>query len=439
MGKDPVNSAAIADGSCRLIEQFSGFSMWFYPDRVNRVLKALADAPPTSNPSYFVLSVEKALRAACADNGDKRERPDYKLDALSASVQNWYHALAAPGSDASWHGKFDPAYQPQQVALTTGFICIVAADLNKFDLSDIAMRSLATRASDLRRDFNTTFPWVAGSTLFSNASSINDLASSLRPLVSGSMGGLCRCEQKELAPKPVASFCPDKLQAVYADMHDGDQKEIQISGTSLTIRPSGNNQTWVIESEIDPAFCSASVNFHVKGKPNPPPVDLQATLWYASSYEGVKTLFGFTDPSGKLAPKNFPLNRWVEEVIVKGSAFSCPDSFKGIFVDIHDGDKKEIEISGQALVIKPSGNDQTWQVKATIEPKSCSAIVDFDVPGKPNPPPVKLQFTFMSVVSQQDTNIEIEFTDPSGSLASPDMPLNHWVQLQGMSSTALIV
>jgi|Transcript_116872 hypothetical protein len=440
MGKDELNSAAIADGSCRLINQSQGFSFWLYPGRVKRVLTALANAPPTSSPSYFTLSAEKALRDACvAQEGDKLERPNYKLDALSASVQNWYHALVAPASDVSWKGMFDPAYQPQQVALTAGFMCIVAADLNKCVLTDVAMRSLAARTSDLRREFSSQYPWVVGSTRFSNASSMDDLARLLQPLVSGQMGGLCRCEPRELAIKPSASFCPDELHGVYADMHDGDQKEIQISGKSLTIKPSGNNQTWVIQSEIDPTSCSASVNFNVKGKPNPPPVNLQATLWYGSSSKGKKTLFGFTDPSGTLAAKSFPLNRWVEEVKAKGSDFSCPHSLQSVFVDIHDGDKKELTISGQTLIIKPSGNNQTWQVKTTIEPKSCSAIVNFDVPGKPNPPPVKLMATLMKTLSKYETNFEIEFTDPSGTISSPGMPLNHWVQLQTLSGASLII
>merc|ERR1711865_1165530 len=114
------------------------------------------------------------------------------------------------------------------------------------------------------------------------------------------------------------SVCPEKFQAVYADMHDGDKKEVTISGTSMTIRPSGNNQTWVVKSTVDPASCSASINFSVPGKPGPPPVNLQATLWYSwkGSWfsKGKQTLFEFTDPSATLATKQFPLNLWVEEV-----------------------------------------------------------------------------------------------------------------------------
>jgi hypothetical protein len=115
MGKDPLSSAAIADGACRLIQQSDGVDFWHYSSRVQRVLQALADAPPTSNPSYFVLSAEDALRKACSDQGDVSSRPQYDLESLAGAVQNWYHALTAPSSDPSWKGQFDPAYQPQQV------------------------------------------------------------------------------------------------------------------------------------------------------------------------------------------------------------------------------------------------------------------------------------------------------------------------------------
>jgi len=192
MGKDALNSAAIADGTCRFLQHvrltdgndgFDGFYFWHYPSRVERVLKALADAPPTSNPSYFVLSADKALRNACSDKSDKASRPEYKLDSLAGSVQNWYHALTAPSSDPSWKGQYDPAYQPQQVALTAGLMFITACDLNgAMSCTEPAMRSLALRDfAKLREAVNTTFPWVAGNTRFSGASSVADLAHSLKP------------------------------------------------------------------------------------------------------------------------------------------------------------------------------------------------------------------------------------------------------------------
>jgi hypothetical protein len=427
MGKDALNSAAIADGSCRLVQQSDGFYFWHYPSRVERVLRALADAPPTSNPSYFVLSLEKALRAACSDNDDKASRPEFKLESLATSVQNWYHALVAPSSDPSWNGQFDPAYQPQQVVLTTGFMCVAACDLNGGMLSESAMRSLADMGSYLPKTINATFPWVTNSTIFSGARSTKELAQALKSILRKP----CGCTDQPIEAK--SKLCPDNLRAVYADMHDGDKKLITISGTALTIKPSGNNQSWIVSSELDSKSCGASINFSVPGKPGPPPVNLQANLWYSLSSKGEKTVFEFTDPSGTLATKAFPLNHWVEELKNEHAiSFPCPGQLHAIYADMHDGDKKEVTISGTSLTIKPSGNNQTWVVKSEIDSKSCSASIDFNVPGKPNPPPVNLQATLASIFSASSSSIrktEFEFTDPSGTLAASTEPLNQWVEI----------
>lgn len=227
------------------------------------------------------------------------------------------------------------------------------------------------------------------------------------------------------------TFCPEQLHAVYADMHDGDKKEIAIAGTSLTIKPSGNNQTWVVKSELDLESCSASINFNVPGKPAPPPVNLQATLWYSVSAAEKKTEFEFTDPSGRLAAEDFPLNHWVE--LRKGTEKNvpalCPTSLKAVYADMHDGDKKEVSISGTSVTIRPSGNNQTWVVKSELDPASCSASVDFNVPGKPGPPPVSLRATLLYAISAVAKKTEFKFADPTGTLAAPDFPLNVWVQI----------
>ena len=56
-------------------------------------------------------------------------------------------------------------------------------------------------------------------------------------------------------------LCSD-FDVVDADTHDGDQKEVSVSGTSLTIQPSGNDQTWIVQAAIDTTFCNASVDFN---------------------------------------------------------------------------------------------------------------------------------------------------------------------------------
>merc|ERR1719282_2216204 len=142
-------------------------------------------------------------------------------------------------------------------------------------------------------------------------------------------------------------------------------------------------------------------------------------------------MFEFTDPSGTLAAKDFPLNYWVEDPASSKTPmpFPCTSAMKAIYADMHDGDKKEITIAGTSLTIKPNGNNQTWIVKSTIDPNSCIASIDFNVPGKPGPPPVNLQATLLRTTASSQAKSEFEFTDPSGTLAAKDFPLNHWVEI----------
>jgi len=232
--------------------------------------------------------------------------------------------------------------------------------------------------------------------------------------------------------------CTTAMHAVYADMHDGDMKEVKISGSSMTIKPSGNNQTWVVNAVVDPKSCSAGVDFNVKGKPGPPPVSLMATLWNTRSYMEKKSEFGFTDPSGTLAAPDFPLNQWVELGMEQFHG-RCRRTLHAVYADMHDGDKKEVTISGTSMKIKPSGNNQTWVVNTVVDRKSCSAMVDFNVPGKPSPPAVKLMATLFESYDLKARRTEFEFTDPSGTLAAADFPLNRWVEISGTNVGADIV
>lgn len=236
---------------------------------------------------------------------------------------------------------------------------------------------------------------------------------------------------------PFTSACPGNVDAVFADMHDGDKKEIIISGSSLIIKPSGNNQTWIVRTELDEKTCSAVVDFHVPGKPNPPPVNLTATLWYAKSDKGVgKIEIEFTDPTGKLPAG--PLNRWIMVTNYDEDIPECPTSLHAIYADMHDGDMKQVSIfpnaaGGSSIEILPHGNNQTWLVKSTVDSKSCSALINFNVPGKPGPPPVDLLATLWSSGNQGNNGkriTEFIFTDPSGTLAEKDFPLNDWVEIK---------
>ncbi|CAE7515874.1 HEATR2 [Symbiodinium natans] len=108
-------------------------------------------------------------------------------------------------------------------------------------------------------------------------------------------------------------------------------------------------------------------------KPNPPPVSLLMTL--ATGDEGsageAKATFEFTDPSGKLASPHAPLNSWLSLNAPRSSEpISCPESFNAVYADMHDGDKKAVDINAGKMTIKPSGNTQTWAARRHASPAS---------------------------------------------------------------------
>jgi len=265
-----------------------------------------------------------------------------------------------------------------------------------------------------------------------------------KAIVTLSLARVANCDHR-----PHPHLCSD-FDAVYADMHDGDQKEVSISGTSLTIKPSGNDQSWTVNAVIDTTFCNASIDFNVPGKPNPPPVSLTATVLLSNSFGPggatvLKRIVEFTDPSGTLAGASFPLNQWVpvDTREVAPLSLRCVDSFWGIYADMHDGDEKEVRVSDGALTIRPSGNDQIWQVDATLDATYCNASINFNVPGKPSPPPVSLTATLWGASSATPTGFNskavFEFTDPSGTLAAASFPLNHWVEVTRLRAVGAVV
>ena len=109
------------------------------------------------------------------------------------------------------------------------------------------------------------------------------------------------------------SISDKPMDAIFADMHDGDKKRIKIAGKHMTILPYGNNETWVVNAVIDVVYCNATVDFNVTGKPNPPPVKLIITAWEMVHVlpQKYKVAFEFTDPSGTLGPSTTPLNIWI--------------------------------------------------------------------------------------------------------------------------------
>ena len=113
-------------------------------------------------------------------------------------------------------------------------------------------------------------------------------------------------------------------------------------------------------------------------------------------------------------------------------------STQKVFADMHDGDEKLMmtDSTGSQLTILPyPGKTQSWKVTATIDPTNCTAMVDFNVPGKPNPPPVALLASlsqFAGPTQFEDRSVVV-FTDPSGTIAPADKALNAWVEEAGKS------
>ena len=95
---------------------------------------------------------------------------------------------------------------------------------------------------------------------------------------------------------------------VFADIHDGDMKKVEIDGEkpAIKITPHGNDQTWVVKTTLD-EDCAGLVEFRVPNKPSPPPVPLKVRFGtFNAQLQAV-----FTDPSGTLPAG--PLNVWLQK------------------------------------------------------------------------------------------------------------------------------
>merc|ERR1711998_409319 len=162
--------------------QLDGFALWWEPSRVSKVLAALAAAPGTDRPSYFVRATSEALLIPCSTPAPYAPANFSVID-RAAALQNWYHALCAPESDPSWQQQFDPAEEPQQMALTAGFACIVACEANHRELDAKAMALLSAKPSAARDALCAALPWKSGGTDFRSVSNASQLASMSAPIL----------------------------------------------------------------------------------------------------------------------------------------------------------------------------------------------------------------------------------------------------------------
>jgi len=205
---DALSQAAIATGSCWLLnEPFDSFFFWRRPAATAAVLEALGSAGSSEASlgasSNFTLTAKAAMTSPCAAAQAKSTsvpppHDGFTIGALAAAAQNWYHALCAPASDPSWTvNGYDPAYQPQQMALTAGLLCIATCDVSNASLPATAIGAIQQSPSEAAAAVCAKFPWNSASmSTFSSAATRVELASRLDPL----RGALCRCGGEP--PKP---------------------------------------------------------------------------------------------------------------------------------------------------------------------------------------------------------------------------------------------
>ncbi|KAL3924688.1 MAG: hypothetical protein SGPRY_003846 [Prymnesium sp.] len=223
---------------------------------------------------------------------------------------------------------------------------------------------------------------------------------------------------------------------LFFDVHDGDQKTVSFNrhvpnlSDSVTIRPHANNQTWRVDAVWDPHFMNGSIDFNVMGKPEPPPVNL--TLSYKKLFGkwGVNAMCQFNDPTGAINSPRVPVNAWISVATHPiSSLFKCPSLLAPVaFADMHDGDFKQLSVDAHDLTIMPYGNNQSWAVHAKLD-ENCTALIDFNVPGKPNPPSVKLRGVLQQAYDGSWGTRTVTFYDPTGSIAPAGQPLNAWLSI----------
>jgi hypothetical protein len=146
--EDPFNRAAIADGTCRVTtgkaayskDAEGGYASWHSnAGRVKAVLDALAALPSSDGPSQMTLAAKATLPAVCgadAPAADGNDLSFYNATVAAGSMQAWFRALCDKD-------EADPAYQPQQQALTVGFACAIACDAAGKKLSASSVDALA--------------------------------------------------------------------------------------------------------------------------------------------------------------------------------------------------------------------------------------------------------------------------------------------------------
>lgn len=193
---DPLNQACIVDGSCRLLgTPYSGYHFWKNPARVRNVIAAFNEVPASATPaakqsSFFTITVADLLSKACNEDVDEElavTGGNFTIADQVKAIHNWHHAFCAAADDESWEGRYDPAYQPQQISLTSGFLCMVTCDANNLELDEKAMMKLQDVGQKFRESICDVVPYQA--TSFLNITTKKELAAATAPWIKPVCGG----------------------------------------------------------------------------------------------------------------------------------------------------------------------------------------------------------------------------------------------------------
>merc|ERR1712241_937483 len=196
-----VDEAMIANGIYRMFHRgevgsADGYALWKNRLATEMVNNATKDLPPTEGPSHFVLTAHEELpkyfpSSPPEDDGYSCWGGSHNIDDIINAMYNWHRALCAQKEDAAWNGVYDPAYMPQQMALTTGFMCIVACDCNQRPTLSLEDFSTDADFAELARDtLCESIPWgeVDFHSVGSNTDALAALSAPLTDLP-------CNCEK----------------------------------------------------------------------------------------------------------------------------------------------------------------------------------------------------------------------------------------------------
>ena len=256
-----------------------------------------------------------------------------------------------------------------------------------------------------------------------------------------------------------ATTCSSFPFASFADMHDGDVKNITVTKDGVLTMSQDYPVPWDLTVDLDPSDCTAIVDFSKSKKPAHPPVPLKIRLRKTSVGTNV---LEFTDPSGTINPdSNYPLNVWTTEHEMLPAKGSCITSLPPTsFQDMHDGDVKIVSISNGMLTMGQTG---IWNLTTPLDSKDCKALIDFSKTSKPAKPPVPLvvsvavafsesrrpgEGSVMSPEKKRENgredgsgrNVIMTWTDPSKTISTKAWyPLNLWMDVTNCGEKDVVV